>query len=195
MSYLLRHGAVKEGLEMSQDGFIRIDDLLKHKNMNKFSIEQILETVEKCPKKRFFIKTESNTHEKEVVYIRANQGHSMQNIEIDLIEIKDSNELKTIIHGTYYRSWDQIKVEGLSKMERQHIHFSTDMPGSDGVISGMRGNCQVAIFINLEKALNDGIKFFKSENNVILCPGNETGFLLPKYFEKVLDIKKNIQIL
>ncbi len=28
MTYLLRHGAIKEGLNISQDGFVKLDDLL-----------------------------------------------------------------------------------------------------------------------------------------------------------------------
>lgn len=36
---------------------------------------------------------------------------------------------------------------------------------------------------------SDGFKFYRSSNNVILCPGNEQGFLPPKYFEKVVQIR------
>ena len=32
----------------------------------------------------------------------------------------------------------------------------------------------------------DGIKWFKSNNNVILTPGNQEGFLISKYFKKVI---------
>ena len=39
-------------------------------------------------------------------------------------------------------------------MNRQHIHLSEDFPSSGKVISGMRKNCELAIFINFEKALN-----------------------------------------
>ena len=35
----------------------------------------------------------------------------------------------------------------------------------------------------------DGIKFFKSANGVILTPGDEQGFLKPKYFKKIVDAK------
>ncbi len=33
----------------------------------------------------------------------------------------------------------------------------------------------------------DGYKFYRSANNVILCPGNEEGFLPPKYFTEVRE--------
>ena len=38
-------------------------------------------------------------------------------------------------------------------MGRLHIHFSEDFPNSELVISGMRSSCQIAIFLNVNKAL------------------------------------------
>jgi len=74
-------------------------------------------------------------------------------------------------------------------MNRQHIHLSEDFPGLKSVISGMRSNCEIAIYIDVKKAMLDGIKFYRSTNNVILSPGDESGFLKPKYFSKIVDIK------
>jgi len=49
----------------------------------------------------------------------------------------------------------------------------------------MRTSSQVLIYINVAKAMEDGIKFYLSANGVILTEGNEEGFLLKEYFEKV----------
>lgn len=38
---------------------------------------------------------------------------------------------------------------------------------------------------------SDGFKFYRSANNVILCPGNEEGFLPPCYFQRVFQIKQS----
>ena len=35
----------------------------------------------------------------------------------------------------------------------------------------------------------DGIQFFKSANGVILTPGDKDGYLKPKYFKKIVDVK------
>jgi 2'-phosphotransferase len=54
------------------------------------------------------------------------------------------------------------------------------LPGSKGVISGMRTSCEVVIEINMVKAMYEGkLPFFISENSVILCPGDENGALPP----------------
>jgi 2'-phosphotransferase len=42
------------------------------------------------------------------------------------------------------------------------------MPHENGVISGMRGTCDMYIQIDMPAAIKDGIKFYISSNNVIL---------------------------
>ena len=65
------------------------------------------------------------------------------------------------------------------------------MPGKKGVISGMRGSCEVVVEINMVKAIRDGkIPFFISENSVILSPGiGDKGYLPPQFFRQVINIK------
>ncbi|XP_052270010.1 pre-mRNA-splicing factor CWC22 homolog [Dreissena polymorpha] len=79
-------------------------------------------------------------------------------------------------------------------MKRNHIHMAMGEPGDNCVTSGMRSSCEVTIRIDLKKAMEDGIKFFVSANNVILSPGNEDGLIPPKYFELVMDRKKGARI-
>ena len=83
-------------------------------------------------------------------------------------------------HGTYIDKIDLITENGLSRMSRRHIHICE----SDDAISGKRASCNVKIYIDMEKALNDGIKFYRSSNGVILTSGNEHGILESKYFIK-----------
>lgn len=73
-----------------------------------------------------------------------------------------------MVHGTFSKFWGSIKEGGLKRMTRNHIHFAPGMPKEEGVVSGMRGNCDVIIQIDLKAAMNDGIEFFISSNNVIL---------------------------
>ncbi len=77
-------------------------------------------------------------------------------------------------------------------MARNHIHFAPGMPKEEGVISGMRGTCDIHIEIDMEGAIKDGVKFYISSNNVILTEGID-GVLSPKYFKKV--IRKNGELL
>jgi 2'-phosphotransferase len=57
------------------------------------------------------------------------------------------------------------------------------------LFQGMRISSQIFIFINVQKALDAGIKFFLSDNGVVLTEGDAEGFLRPEFFEKAEDAK------
>jgi 2'-phosphotransferase len=67
-------------------------------------------------------------------------------------------------------------------MGRQHIHMAKGLPGE--VISGMRQNSEVVIQINVTDAIKAGIRFFESDNGVILSDGIDGGGVIPAQFLK-----------
>jgi 2'-phosphotransferase len=77
LSYVLRHGAEKEGFEISPDGFISISALLSSPKFSKVTLEQIEDVVKNCPKQRFSLLKSDNGEQ----WIRANQGHSLSSVE------------------------------------------------------------------------------------------------------------------
>lgn len=185
LSFYLRHGAEKAGLKIRKDGYVKVMDILK---MNEFkeknaNFEMIKRIVDTNDKKRF-----SMMEENQIWFIRANQGHSMKSVQsqalLQKLTIKDVNKYPIVCHGTYLKVWDVVKKEGLKTMSRNHIHFvPADSIKGKGVISGMRYNCQILIYIDILKAIKDGIAFYLSDNNVILSPGID-GRLPTKYFKK-----------
>jgi RNA:NAD 2'-phosphotransferase (TPT1/KptA family) len=187
LSYVLRHGADKERLDMDESGFISIKSILQHPKMKKYDTDYIMDIVKSDNKKRFYIEEMDGE-----LYIRASQGHSIEKVKADIfmtqLNITNINEYPIIVHGTYKKVLDLIlESGGLCRMDRNHIHFATGLPDKKEVISGMRTNCDVLIYIDLENALKDGIPFYKSENGVILSPGiGPTGILPKKYFSKIV---------
>ena len=147
--------------------------------------------------------TITNHMEEDVLCIRANQGHSIKNTIktnhlLTLIEPKELSTMTTpIIHGTTKEAWtNYIQNQGLNKMKRNHIHFASGLPNSNEVISGMRKSSEIHIYVNGPKCAEDGITFYKSKNGVILTEGeNGSGILPVKYFAKVVDAKKQNEIL
>ncbi|KIM33103.1 hypothetical protein M408DRAFT_60312 [Serendipita vermifera MAFF 305830] len=225
LSWILRHGAKKEGLEMRSDGYVRLDQLLSRPKLHGVKFDAIRNIVETNNKQRFTLilqpidpdstksvtgtapipvelphpavtipplpGTEAPADLENLIeaggiwYIRANQGHTLKVEDLELHEVKDPNEIPIAIHGTTLKAWHAISRKGLSVMGRNHIHIAAGKPGASGVLSGMRTGSQVLIYIDVAKAMADGIKFLISANGVILTEGNEEKFLLKEYFEKV----------
>ena len=78
LSYILRHGAVREGVAMRPDGFVRLCDLLKHRKFQGKKLMDFQELVDKCEKKRFLMRSEVADTGELVWLIKANQGHSLE---------------------------------------------------------------------------------------------------------------------
>lgn len=141
--------------------------------------------------------------------IRANQGHS---IKVDTeglltpITEEGGNVPEVCVHGTDEPAWRLIlKSGGLRKMGRNHMHFASGLPAgfksmvADGtaedkeappVISGMRKSSSILIYIDIRAVLAAGIKFYVSENGVLLTEGNEQGFLPYEFFKRVENRKQ-----
>ncbi|XP_025985836.1 tRNA 2'-phosphotransferase 1 isoform X2 [Solenopsis invicta] len=153
LSYLLRHGAVKEGLNIKPNGFITVEDLL-NKSLLQYTIDDIKRVVKTNNKQRFTLATIDG-----ILKIKANQGHSIPTINqlsLRILEFIDFD----IIHGTYLKYWPKIKTEGLSRMKRNHIHFAKGL----NFINGLRQSADLFIYVNFDKAKEDGLIFLESEN-------------------------------
>lgn len=163
-----------------KQGFVKLNDIF-NSELFPYSvpIDDIKEIVNTDNKNRFTLKETSNGF-----YIRSNQGHSSGSI--------DDNELLTLLeepingcfHGTYNKNLNLIKKNGLSKMKRHHIHLAE----SETAKSGRRYDTNVKIYINMSLAMSEGIKFYRSANNVILTPGDSEGYLKPKYFSDIVVV-------
>ncbi|XP_053416660.1 tRNA 2'-phosphotransferase 1 isoform X3 [Nycticebus coucang] len=170
LSYVLRHGALKLGLPMGADGFVPLGALLQLPQFHSFSVEDVQRVVDTNGKQRFALQPGDPSTGP---LIRANQGHSLQVPELELMPIETPQALPlTLVHGTFWKHWPSILLKGLSCRGRTHIHLAPGLPGDSGVISGMRSNCEVAVFINGPLAL----------------AGNADGVLLPKYFKEALQL-------
>jgi len=185
---------------MTSDGYVRVDQLLNCPAVIQYqaTIEQIQQIVTESDKQRFQLKSVIDDNGDQIVLIRANQGHSIKNILDDEnllqpITIEEINEgqFPICVHGTNNKALKLIQSSGgLSRMSRNHIHFSSFDYRDDRVISGMRSNVSVLIYINLAKALTEGkLKFYLSSNRVILSPGDENGIISNEYFDRIVHLK------
>ncbi|KAJ1721208.1 Protein transport protein Sec24B [Coemansia erecta] len=187
LSYVLRHGAAKEGMVLRDDGSILLSTLMKHKKLQSTAFEQVKHVVDTNEKKRFVLFREADEAGTQSWYIRATQGHSVQIKEPPLVLLTAESIPSEVIHGTTKEKLPLIREKGLSRMARTHIHFASGLYGNKGVVSGMRASANAFIYIDTEKAMRDGIEFYISENNVILSKGlGNSGVIPSKYFAKVI---------
>jgi len=157
MSLVLRHKPEEIGLQLDENGWASVEELIKKINAKGIQInaETINNVVETNDKKRFAF-----NHDKTM--IRASQGHSIE-VELNLPEITPPDIL---YHGTADRFLDSILANGLQKQGRQHVHLSATVETATTV--GSRHGKPVILAINA-KALHDaGFKFYLSDNKVWL---------------------------
>ena len=189
LTKLLRHDAKKHGLKVSPDGYIRVADILRLKSLttrsgiplNQHTLLDVIEAVRQDGKQRMSLRGEGVHME-----IRANQGHAMEGIHVEALceKISSPDDLPVAglaVHGTYLKFIDPIKSDGLKPMGRNGVHFATQEMGSDSMISGMRKSAQVLIYLDVEKALDEGLPLYLSSNKVLLCPQT----VPPRFFKRI----------
>ena len=192
LSKLLRHSADKREIPHDEMGGIKLETILGLPEFIERNVtsEQISDIVDTSDKKRFIIYKDDDDN----TMVRAAQGHSIQiSQQVALSEITLENlnslniDIRSILHGTYYKSWSLIRQRGLNKMRRLHIHFAKGLPEDGSVVSGMRTTCELIIYLDIVAALNAGLKFYLSENGVVLTPGDNEGYLDKQFFSSVID--------
>ena len=203
-SRLLRHTAEDEGVTVRPDGFVSVAAALKTKRLRgrKIKVADVEELVSNCPKQRFELATIAGEK-----CIRAVQGHSMKSVKdaefARSLMLSDPDLPSVCVHSTFRRHLDSILSEGLlvgglsKTKKRNHVHFmphAPDVARGKRTPSGMREGCEIAIWIDLKKAVAAGVPFFVSKNEVVLTPG-VLGCLSHEFIVKVEDLRTGEDLL
>ena len=157
LSLVLRHQPETIGIQLDQNGWTDVNDLIRKANNYgvRFDRELLNHIVETNTKKRFAF---NETLDK----IRASQGHS---IDIDL-GYKPQKPPEILYHGTDKSSVQSIVEKGLEKRARQHVHLSNDIKTAIKV--GQRHGKPYVFKVLAGQMYNDNFEFFISDNGVWL---------------------------
>lgn len=172
ISYALRHAPWEYELEMDEEGFVPLKQLLSaldetgHYQRN-VTVEDICHLMEVSDKKRYEIAGDK---------IRALYGHSIP-MHIEKEEIVPPDVL---YHGTTHKALDRILKEGLKPMSRQYVHLSKDLDTAL-LVGKRRDDKPVLLSVDAKKAFKDGIRFYLGNNKVVL-----TAYVPSKHL-KVVD--------
>lgn len=163
LSFLLRHQ--KDNPPLDEHGFANVKDVLFLLGINS---EELNFIVENNDKKRF-------EYSKDKKMIRARQGHTVK-VDVDL---KETEPPGFLYHGTSTKSIDKIMKDGILKMKRLYVHLISDIEIAKE--NGSRYGKPCIIVVDTGKMYEDGIKFYKSNNDVWLTDKVE-----PKYFSEII---------
>jgi putative RNA 2'-phosphotransferase len=157
LSLVLRHEPERIGLMLDSAGWVDVDALLAAccGNGNPIERTDLEEVVRTSDKKRFALSDDGQK-------IRANQGHS---VEVELGYTQQTPPAR-LFHGTASRFIESIRVKGLLKGERHHVHLSLEEATAQNV--GQRHGKPVVLVVNAEAMHAAGREFFLSENGVWL---------------------------
>jgi putative RNA 2'-phosphotransferase len=166
LSYVLRHRPDKVGLTLDDQGWVDVGALLDSCTLNGYALSR--ETIERVvttnDKQRFTI-SEDGTR------IRANQGHSLS-VNLGYEPAKPPAQL---YHGTAERNLMSIRLQGLKKGKRHHVHLSTDEATARSV--GSRHGKPVVLRVRASEMAAAGIEFFLSANGVWLTDSVPAAYL------------------
>jgi len=117
LSLILRHNPGKIGLQLDEQGWANVDELLLKisADQSQWDLQLLKDIVANNDKKRFAFNDDETK-------IRASQGHSLE-VDLDYVA-KEPPEY--LYHGTVAKFMDAIIANGLQKMNRHHVHLSEE---------------------------------------------------------------------
>ncbi|KAK8035945.1 hypothetical protein PG991_002018 [Apiospora marii] len=225
LSTLLRHKAGEAGIELNGEGYARLDQVFQWPRLRslKPTLAEIQKVERDNAKKRFTLKpateADADSTEPRNWLIRANQGHSIELASEALhapVTLEAGNVPDVVVHGTYFAFWPVIVESGglrkmgaptSSKEPQPQVHEAGDEAaakeekaasggGKPKVISGMRADAEILMFVDIEASLRAGdMKWWLSSNGVVLTEGDENGCVPLKYFKEVRGRRQGVGLL
>ncbi|TWT84571.1 RNA 2'-phosphotransferase [Planctomycetes bacterium CA13] len=167
LSLVLRHQPDVIGIELDSEGWADIDRLIKNANARgtAISLDLLHEVVATSDKKRFALSDDG-------LCIRANQGHSVEGVDLKLEPIEPP---ELLYHGTVEPFLAGIREKGLLKRSRHHVHLSADKETATKV--GQRRGKPIILTISAARMHAAGHTFYLSANGVWLTDAVPTEFI------------------
>lgn len=162
LSLILRHKPETIGIKLDKNGWASVSDLSK-----EFSFQELRDIAGSDEKNRYEF-NQDNTK------IRARQGHSNKNVEV---ELEKKIPPVVLYHGTKEEFLPLIKKKGLLPMNRHHVHLSADKETATSVADRRKGK-SVILQIDCAQMVANDIKFYISSNNVWLCDAVHPRFII-----------------
>jgi len=154
-------------MKLDSDGWLEIDALIRNANDHgkSLTLELLHDVVATNEKQRFCLSDDG-------LRIRANQGHSVPDINLNLTAVAPPDQL---FHGTVEQFLESIRTRGLCKRSRNHVHLSSSNDIARQI--GARRGTPVILTIDANLMHSAGHEFFLSANNVWLTESVPSEFI------------------
>jgi len=156
LALILRHQPEKAGITLDEHGWASIIDVTDPRKAD-IRLKELEEIVLTDNKGRYEFSPDK-------MKIRAVQGHSLKDVEIEMEECEPP---VILFHGTKDQFMSSVMKKGLLKMERQHVHLCLESNTARDVANRRKGE-SVLLRINAGDMHKNGIKFYKAKNGVWL---------------------------
>eukprot|EP00438_Fugacium_kawagutii_P003850 Skav230671 [mRNA] locus=scaffold2185:281771:289747:+ [translate_table: standard] len=160
MSYVLRHSAGTPECPISEEGWVKWDDLRSHESCRRYGWQTLWDAIETDAKDRVVATPDSDG----VWWVAAWSGHTQERV-VGPAAIVPPNELpKVLVHGSYRRHTASIQKKGLLRKSRDvHFHDPESRTGK------WRLDLETCVKVNVKAASDAGCVFRKTGNDVWLC--------------------------
>ncbi len=167
LALILRHAPERAKVTLNSNGWARVEDLTDP-SKGDFKLQDLLDIVRTDSKGRYEFNPDKTM-------LRATQGHSLKNIEIELEHAVPPGEL---FHGTKEQFMSSIMKQGLKPVQRQFVHLSTDKKTAAEVAGRRKGTSVILKIDSCQMAAKEH-KFYLSSNGVWL-----TNHVPPKFISE-----------
>lgn len=159
VAYILRHAPWEYELELDEEGWTSLEQLLQGLRSNPsfrdVTREDLVEMIQQSQKMRYEIGGDR---------IRALYGHSLPG------KLKKQRSIppEILFHGTVAKYLPSIRQQGLKPMGRQFVHLSVDKDTAK-LVASRKGKDVVILQIHAGAAASQGIAFYAGNDQVWLA--------------------------
>ncbi|KAJ7132358.1 hypothetical protein C8R44DRAFT_773869 [Mycena epipterygia] len=195
LNWILRHGAVREGLQIRPDGFVRIPDLKRCRKFKELEHSEFDALLKADHFRRFKIVQDfDNRILADNLWVRSRLGHSIKSVDVTVQRITSPSVLPMAVCSVNLRGWDYIARNGIPPWNDGFIHL-VPMTPAENYSHTTGASYDVCIFLDVKTMLQAGIQLFKTSRGEVLTNGDRDGFLRPNLFKEVVRIQVEREII
>ena len=160
MCYVLRHGSGTPECPITEEGWVRWQDVVSHESCRRFGERVLWEAVETDSKDRV-VTTPDNAG---CWWLAAWSGHTQERVIGPAAVVPRAELPERLVHGSYIRHSASIQRKGLLRRSRDiHLHDPQTNSGK------WRLDLETRVEVDVQRACDAGCTFRKTGNEVWLC--------------------------